>query len=250
VLIRKLGRITKDAREMSETMKIPARAAARERYIERMRGLVARAYTDATGGTQPSPDKQHSTPEKGREPESGAAPTSREGFDKAVSSSLGIDVSAVASLMPFLEPQSGSSGPPLTEEGTIGTDTSACITPVEEFGPMVALEKRQKKGNGGEEKERSGLLGCAIGSSFEVTLASSGPATTTTMGTRVAYRGTPMPFRTFGMSAGSGSTDPADAGSSEALADILKRKKSHALAQASQTSEREDDSDGLEILAV
>ena len=99
-------------------------------------------------------------------------------------------------------------------------------------------------------------------SPFEIALAGSAGAHFTGVldrfntgktptGTRLPHRGTPMPSRTFdmGIGSGEGSTDPADP-ESEALADVLKRRKSHALAHLAQTSEREDDLDGLEILDV
>ena len=66
-------------------------------------------------------------------------------WDRTLSSSLGMDAPGPAQCF---EHHSGSSGPPYTEGGTTTTDTSACITSVDDHGMMAAL--------GGETVHQSG----------------------------------------------------------------------------------------------
>jgi hypothetical protein len=261
-MIRRLERVSQETRLASEAEKAPVRAAARERYFQRIHELVADLEPDSPGHAQSSPDRHVS----GRyQPErAGMAMASDDDPDRTLSSSLGRDAPDPAQ---FFEHHSGSSGPPYTEGGTTTTDTSACITPVDDLGVMAALggEMSHHGGAGVESssKQKEVIVissdTAALESSFEIALAgSAGTAYTGVLdrfnhekaqtGTRLPHRGTPMPCRVFDMGiGGGGSTDPADP-ESEALADLLRRRKSHALAQLAQTSEREDDSDGLEIL--
>jgi hypothetical protein len=259
---------------MSEATRAPARAAAREGYFQRMHEFIAREH-GITGHALPSPDRHHSSGRgAAHEPERAVtAVTSDDDPDRTLSSSFGVDAVDAAGLMSFFEHHSGSSGPPFTEGGTITTDTSACITPVDDLGVMAALagEKIHHRDPSVEEssKQKEVIVvssdTAAMESSFEIALAGSagGPFTglldqfnagagKAPTGTRFPHRGTPMPSRIFDMGiGGGGSTDSADPEypESEALADVLRRRKNHALAQLAQTSEREDDSDGLEILA-
>jgi hypothetical protein len=202
----------------------------------------------------------------------GVAGASHDDPDKTLSSSIGGDALEAAAFMQFFEGHSGSSGPPFTEGGTITTDTSACITPVEDLGLIATLAGETSYHTGtsedsGKEKEVIVISSdtAAIESSFDIAVASSataplaellnqfnpagGNASTEKNGIRMPHRGTPMPSRIFDTVTGIGSTDPIES-ESEALADVLRRRKNEALVQLAQTSEREEDSDGLEILPV
>ena len=166
-----------------------------------------------------------------------ASSTSEDDLDTTFSSSLGLDRFFLADASFEL---------PLAESGPATTNTSACITPVEEIGLDSAFYDTMIPS---EPKEVIVISSdSSVVESFDVTLpGSSAPQPPAP---RPPYKGTPMPSRRINVEY-LDSTDPASTDGSpesEALVDVLKRRKMQALEQAAQTSEREDDSDGLQII--
>ncbi|KIM23355.1 hypothetical protein M408DRAFT_263659 [Serendipita vermifera MAFF 305830] len=241
VLIQRLSRTTKSASIAAEAARASLRAQARERYIQMARD----AFKSSGAGVCVAEADQSD------EPTITIPSTSEDDHDRTFSSSLGLDQFFTADVSFEL---------PLVESVPPTTNTSACITPVEEVGLGAASSLLEAAGYM-EPKEVIVISSDSSAvDSFDVALATSSAPPLPCVGPLAAartYKGTPIPSkRIFTAGCLDLDTDPVSAedGSpeSEPLMQALKRKKQAAIeaAQAAQTSEREEDSDGLEVVVL